>query len=161
MLKCLEWKLKTLSYVKKQHFTVWFYLMPQCSGPGSVEQTVCPQAPDVGWSTQWRDGKPLHTAPGLTPEKLQRKGCNWRIEHFDCCLIQLFKRFFACVQGWYTLLSVMQADRVFNIVTESWHDNKLVAAAVAWRTSARERVSRPPEAEKVSWTQAATRQSAF
>lgn len=49
----------------------------------------------------------------------------------------------------------MQADRVFDIVTESLHDNKLVSAAEAWRTSARERVSRPPEAEKLSWTQAA------
>lgn len=56
----------------------------------------------------------------------------------------------------------MQADRVFDIVTESLHDNKLVSAAEAWRTSARERVSRPPEAEKLSWTQAAkTKQWTF
>lgn len=49
----------------------------------------------------------------------------------------------------------MQADRVLDIVTESWQDNKLVSVAEARPTSARVRVSRPPEAEKLSWTQAA------
>lgn len=59
------------------------------------------------------------------------------------------------VWGWYAQFSVMQADRVLDIVTESWHDNRLVSAAEARRASARVRVSRPPEAEKLSWTQAA------
>lgn len=61
-----------------------------------------------------------------------------------------------CVWEWYTPLSVMHADRVLDIVTESWQDNKLISAAEAWRTSARVRAPRPPEAEKLSCTQAAT-----
>lgn len=60
-----------------------------------------------------------------------------------------------CVGGQYTRLSVIQADSVLDIMTESWQDSKLVSAAEAWRISTRLRVSKHPKAEKLSWTQAA------
>lgn len=55
----------------------------------------------------------------------------------------------------YVRLSVMQADSVWDIITESWQDNKLISAPDARQTSERVRVSSPPEVENISWTNAA------
>lgn len=55
-----------------------------------------------------------------------------------------------CVREQFAQLSVMQADRVLDIMTESWQDNKLVSAAEARRPRVRARVSNPPQAEKLS-----------
>lgn len=48
----------------------------------------------------------------------------------------------------------MQADSVFDIVTESWQDNRFWSAAEACRVSTWARVSNAPESKKICWTQA-------
>lgn len=81
-----------------------------------------------------------------------RGQCSWK-EHRVMLEEKKEHWIVGCFVSQYTRLSVMQADRVLAIITASWQDNMLVSAAEVRRTSRRVRVSKPPEAKKLSWTQ--------